>query len=121
MEDPTFSDIISFIWLSGSQLTWLPLKNLYTLYQQPFLPRRKATKSSSGENENTRTPQLQHKVMRTKLWSHQTSVILYLIYTRSCVDLRRTEDGDFGAQLNQLFASFQRRKTKGAYMVLNMS
>ena len=61
MEDPTFSDIISFIWLSDSQFIWLPVKFFYTLYQQPFLPGRKATKSFSQEKKHTLTPQLQHK------------------------------------------------------------
>lgn len=65
MEDPTFSEIISFIWLSDSQFIWLPVKFLFILCtNNHFLPRRKATKSSSWEKEKykqTLTPQLQHK------------------------------------------------------------
>lgn len=57
--------------------------------------------------------------MKTELLLHNKKYVLYHIYTRNCVDLQRDRHGDFGAELNERFASFQRGK-KGAY-VLNMS
>lgn len=71
MEDPIFSNLISFIWISDSQFIGLPVNCFYTLYQQPFIPRRKATKSSSRENHknpNTSATTQNDKNKTTVTW-----------------------------------------------------
>lgn len=112
MEDPTFSDIISFICLSDSQFIWLPIKFFFyssvptTVHLQKkghkvFLTRKSTTPNTSATTQKWWEQNGCHTIK---------SVILYLIYTRNCVDLKRTEHGDFGAELNEIFASFQRKK-----------
>lgn len=121
MEDPTFSDIISFICLSDSQFIWLPIKFFFyssvptTVHLQKkghkvFLTRKSTTPNTSATTQKWWEQNGCHTIK---------SVILYLIYTRNCVDLKRTEHGDFGAELNEIFASFQRKKR--CLYVLNMS
>lgn len=119
MEDPTFSELISFICLSDSQFIWLPVLNSVPT---TVLPQKKGHKDFlRRKQKKPEHPQIQHKNRwEQNLSSHDIKCELVpYIQTQLC-RLRGTEHGDFGVEFNQLFASFQ-RKNKGAKVVLNMN
>jgi len=59
--------------------------------------------------------------MRTEPSSHDTEVWSCTLYTHAAVwTLGGTEHGDFGAELQEVFASFQRKRKKGLKYELSL-
>lgn len=121
MEDPTFSDIISFICLSDSQFIWLPVN--FFLYSVPttILPQKKGHKVFLRRKKNKNK---KNTSATTQKWWEQNcrhtikSVILYLIYTRNCVDLERNRTRWLWCWINLTFCIFSGGKKKGAHIHL---